>query len=93
LLELGQPGLHPLFVKQVVTLAMDRRDREREMASGLLSELHTRVISDDQVMTRNENVITRYFLMAVEMRRGGRVGLLSAACSHVSRCNLWANVI
>jgi len=49
LLELGQPGLHPLFVKQVVTLAMDRRDREREMASGLLSELHPSVISDDQV--------------------------------------------
>ncbi|WIA38524.1 hypothetical protein OEZ86_001845 [Tetradesmus obliquus] len=51
LLELGQPGLHPLFVKQVVTLAMDRRDREREMASGLLSELHPSVISDDQMVS------------------------------------------
>ena len=49
LIELGQPGLHPLFVKQVVTVAMDRRDREREMASNLLSELHPRVITDDQV--------------------------------------------
>lgn len=49
LLELGQPGLHPLFVKQVITLAMDRRDREREMASGLLSDLHPTVISNDQV--------------------------------------------
>ncbi|KAF6262938.1 armadillo-type protein [Scenedesmus sp. NREL 46B-D3] len=51
LLELGQPGLHPLFVKQVVTLAMDRRDREREMASGLLSDLHPRAISDDQMVS------------------------------------------
>jgi hypothetical protein len=49
LMELGQPGLHSLFVKQVVTLAMDRRDREREMASNLLSELHPRVITGDQV--------------------------------------------
>jgi hypothetical protein len=48
-MELGQPGLHSLFVKQVVTVAMDRRDREREMASNLLSELHPRVITDDQV--------------------------------------------
>ncbi|KAF8061907.1 MRF1 [Scenedesmus sp. PABB004] len=49
--ELGQPGLHPLFVKQVVTLAMDRRDREREMASSLLSELHPAVITDDQMVS------------------------------------------
>ena len=49
MLELGEPGLHPLFVKQVVTLAMDRRDREREMASGLLSSLHPQVITPDQV--------------------------------------------
>eukprot|EP00879_Flechtneria_rotunda_P002298 GHRR01002491.1.p1 GENE.GHRR01002491.1~~GHRR01002491.1.p1 ORF type:complete len:322 (+),score=143.64 GHRR01002491.1:106-966(+) len=51
LLELGQPGLHPLFVKQVVTLAMDRRDREREMASGLLSTLHPQVVTDDQMVS------------------------------------------
>jgi hypothetical protein len=51
-MELGQPGLHSLFVKQVVTVAMDRRDREREMASNLLSELHPRVITDDQVGER-----------------------------------------
>lgn len=52
LLELDEPGLHPLFVKQVVTLAMDRRDREREMASGLLSSLHPQVITPDQVCLR-----------------------------------------
>lgn len=49
LLELNQPGLHPLFVKQAVALAMDRRDREREMASNLLGELHPSVITDDQM--------------------------------------------
>jgi programmed cell death protein 4 len=51
LLELGEPGLHPLFVKQVVTLAMDRRDREREMASGLLSSLHPQVVTPDQMVS------------------------------------------
>eukprot|EP00878_Enallax_costatus_P006760 GHUV01007086.1.p1 GENE.GHUV01007086.1~~GHUV01007086.1.p1 ORF type:complete len:655 (+),score=257.56 GHUV01007086.1:532-2496(+) len=51
LLELDEPGLHPLFVKQVVTLAMDRRDREREMASGLLSSLHPQVITPDQMVS------------------------------------------
>ena len=49
LLEAGQPGLHPLFVKQAITMSMDRKDRERELVSSLLSELHPTVITDDQV--------------------------------------------
>lgn len=31
------------FVKRLVTLALDRKDREREMASVLLSSLYTEV--------------------------------------------------
>jgi len=49
LLEAGQPGLHPLFVKQAITMSMDRKDRERELVSSLLSELHPTVITDDQM--------------------------------------------
>ncbi|KAI8472184.1 MAG: armadillo-type protein [Monoraphidium minutum] len=44
--ELDEPGLHPLFVKAAVTLAMDRKDRERELVSALLSELHPAAIND-----------------------------------------------
>ena len=32
-----------MFVKKVVTLAMDRHDRERELASVLLSSLYGEV--------------------------------------------------
>ena len=39
--ELGQPGLHRLFVKRLVARAMDRHAREREMASSLLSTLYS----------------------------------------------------
>ncbi len=39
--ELGQPGLHRLFVKRLVARAMDRHAREREMASSLLSALYS----------------------------------------------------
>jgi hypothetical protein len=49
LMELGQPGLHPLFVKAAITLACDRKERERELVSSLLVELHPAVITPDQV--------------------------------------------
>ncbi len=38
-----EPELEHVFVKKVVTLAMDRHDREREMASVLLSSLYGEV--------------------------------------------------
>ena len=39
--ELQQPGLHHLFVKRLVGRALDRHNREREMASALLSSLYS----------------------------------------------------
>lgn len=45
ILELEDPGLHHIFVKHVVQKSMDRRDREREMASNLLSFLYPQVLS------------------------------------------------
>lgn len=41
--ELQQPGLHHLFVKRLVGRALDRHNREREMASALLSSLYSQV--------------------------------------------------
>ena len=49
LLELEEPGFHNIAVKHAVQLAMDRRDREREMVSVLLPALYPSVVSDDQV--------------------------------------------
>ena len=43
--ELQQPGLHHLFVKRLVGRALDRHNREREMASALLSSLYSQVRS------------------------------------------------
>lgn len=37
--ETGYPGLHHYFVKKLVTTALDRRDRDRELACVLLSSL------------------------------------------------------
>lgn len=45
ILELEDPGLHHIFVKYAVRKAMDRRDREREMVSNLLSFLYPQVLS------------------------------------------------
>ena len=39
-----EPELEHVFVKKVVTLAMDRHDRERELASVLLSSLYGEVL-------------------------------------------------
>eukprot|EP00899_Mesostigma_viride_P013033 jgi/Mesvir1/21730/Mv04140-RA.2 len=49
LLELGQPQHHAFFIKRLVTTAMDRRDREREMAAVLLSSLYGEVLTRAQV--------------------------------------------
>ena len=50
ILELEDPGLHHIFVKHAVQKAMDRRDREREMISNLLSFLYPQVLSGDFIV-------------------------------------------
>jgi hypothetical protein len=47
--ELQDPGFHNVFVKHIITMSMDRKDRERELTSCLLSELCANgVIPPDQ---------------------------------------------
>ncbi|KAH7298781.1 hypothetical protein KP509_25G058900 [Ceratopteris richardii] len=47
--ELSSPHLNAVFVKKVVTLAMDRKNREKEMSSVLLSSLYAEVITSEDV--------------------------------------------
>ncbi|MEW5305770.1 MAG: hypothetical protein WDW36_008288 [Sanguina aurantia] len=47
--QLSDPGLHHVFVKLAVSLAMDRKDRERELVSQLLLSLCPVTITHDQM--------------------------------------------
>ncbi|XP_057775902.1 LOW QUALITY PROTEIN: MA3 DOMAIN-CONTAINING TRANSLATION REGULATORY FACTOR 2-like [Salvia miltiorrhiza] len=47
--EVEMPGYYFYFVKKLVSIAMDRRDKEKEMASILLSSLYGDVIDPKQV--------------------------------------------
>jgi hypothetical protein len=49
LADLDEPGFHNIAVKHAVQLALDRRDREREMTSALLPALVPAVVSADQI--------------------------------------------
>ncbi|ONK77668.1 uncharacterized protein A4U43_C02F9210 [Asparagus officinalis] len=48
--DLAAPEYNPVFVKKLITLAMDRKNREREMASVLLSALRVEIFSSDDVV-------------------------------------------
>eukprot|EP00246_Nothoceros_aenigmaticus_P013530 TRINITY_DN4718_c0_g1_i1.p1 TRINITY_DN4718_c0_g1~~TRINITY_DN4718_c0_g1_i1.p1 ORF type:complete len:725 (+),score=184.72 TRINITY_DN4718_c0_g1_i1:48-2222(+) len=47
--DLGSPDYHHHFVKKLISMALDRHDREKEMASVLLSALYADVIHPDQL--------------------------------------------
>lgn len=47
--DLSAPDLNAIFVKKLITFAMDRKNREKEMASVLLSSLYAEVISAEDV--------------------------------------------
>lgn len=49
LTDLDQPFYHYYFVKKLVSIAMDRHDKEKEMAAILLSSLYAEVINPRQV--------------------------------------------
>lgn len=56
LLELEEPGLHHIFVKHAVQLAMDGKDREREMVSVLLNSLYPQVLTGGMVKSGRSGV-------------------------------------
>ncbi|EOA15859.1 hypothetical protein CARUB_v10007684mg [Capsella rubella] len=49
LIELGSSEYHPYFIKRLVSVSMDRHDKEKEMASVLLSALYADVINPNQI--------------------------------------------
>lgn len=49
LIELGSSEYHPYFIKRLVSVSMDRHDKEKEMASVLLSALYTDVINPNHI--------------------------------------------
>ncbi|XP_076907065.1 MA3 DOMAIN-CONTAINING TRANSLATION REGULATORY FACTOR 1-like [Bidens hawaiensis] len=48
--DLGLPEYNPIFLKKLITLAMDRKNREKEMASVLLSALHIEIFSTQDIV-------------------------------------------
>ncbi|KAJ8771254.1 hypothetical protein K2173_026431 [Erythroxylum novogranatense] len=48
--DLGMPEFNPVFLKKLITLAMDRKNREKEMASVLLSALHIEIFSTEDIV-------------------------------------------
>lgn len=48
--ELSAPEYNAIFLKKLITLAMDRKNREKEMASVLLSSLRLELFSTDDIM-------------------------------------------
>ncbi|CAJ1975001.1 unnamed protein product [Sphenostylis stenocarpa] len=47
--DLGTPEYNPIFLKRLITVAMDRKKREKEMASVLLSALHMEIFSTEDI--------------------------------------------
>lgn len=47
--ELNSPEYHYEFVKRAISLSLDRKERERELVSRLLSELYPRMITSEHI--------------------------------------------
>lgn len=55
--NLGSPNYHHHFVKKLISMALDHHDREKEMASVLLSALYADVIQPDQLAKGFANLL------------------------------------
>ncbi|KAK9995536.1 hypothetical protein SO802_020222 [Lithocarpus litseifolius] len=71
LVDLGVPEYNPIFSKKLITLAMDRKNREKEMASVLLSSLHSEIFSCED--------IANGFLLLLESAEDTALGILDAS--------------
>ncbi|KAL9239189.1 hypothetical protein vseg_013532 [Gypsophila vaccaria] len=50
LVDLGAPELNPIFLKRLISVAMDRKNREKEMASVVFSALHIDLFSTEDIV-------------------------------------------
>eukprot|EP00262_Sarcandra_glabra_P015736 TRINITY_DN4918_c0_g1_i1.p1 TRINITY_DN4918_c0_g1~~TRINITY_DN4918_c0_g1_i1.p1 ORF type:complete len:717 (+),score=179.55 TRINITY_DN4918_c0_g1_i1:274-2424(+) len=69
--DLSAPEFNPVFLKKLITLAMDRKNREKEMASVLLSTLHTEIFSTDDIV--------QGFVMLLESAEDTALDILDAS--------------
>lgn len=69
--DLGAPELNPVFLKKLITLAMDRKNREKEMASVLLSALHIEIFSSEDIVNG--------FVMLLESAEDTALDILDAS--------------
>ncbi|XP_023001234.1 uncharacterized protein LOC111495424 isoform X1 [Cucurbita maxima] len=69
--DLGAPEYNPIFLKRLITLAMDRKNREKEMASVLLSVLHIEIFSTDDIVNG--------FVMLLESAEDTALDILDAS--------------
>eukprot|EP00268_Persea_americana_P006577 TRINITY_DN12369_c0_g1_i3.p1 TRINITY_DN12369_c0_g1~~TRINITY_DN12369_c0_g1_i3.p1 ORF type:complete len:731 (-),score=205.71 TRINITY_DN12369_c0_g1_i3:677-2869(-) len=69
--ELAAPEFNPVFLKKLITLAMDRKNREKEMASVLLSALHIEIFSTDDIVNG--------FVMLLEFAEDTALDILDAS--------------
>ncbi|XP_024025004.1 uncharacterized protein LOC21391570 [Morus notabilis] len=69
--DLGAPEHNPIFLKKLITLAMDRKNREKEMASVLLSALHIEMFSTDDIING--------FVMLLESAEDTALDILDAS--------------
>ncbi|XP_059645146.1 MA3 DOMAIN-CONTAINING TRANSLATION REGULATORY FACTOR 1-like isoform X2 [Cornus florida] len=69
--DLGAPEFNPICLKKLITLAMDRKNREKEMASALLSALHIEIFSTDDIVNG--------FVMLLESAEDTALDILDAS--------------
>lgn len=71
LVDLGTPEYNPIFLKKLITLAMDRKNREKEMASVLLASLHSEIFSSEDIASG--------FVMLLESAEDTALDILDAS--------------
>ncbi|KAK8923836.1 Eukaryotic translation initiation factor isoform 4G-1 [Platanthera zijinensis] len=69
--DLASPQYNPIFIKKLITLAMDRKNREKEMASILLSALGMEFLSSDDIVNG--------FIMLLESAEDTALDILDAS--------------
>ncbi|XP_070027268.1 MA3 DOMAIN-CONTAINING TRANSLATION REGULATORY FACTOR 4 isoform X2 [Nicotiana tabacum] len=69
--DLGAPEYNPVFLKKLITLAMDRKNKEKEMASVLLSALHIEIFSTEDIVNG--------FVMLLESAEDTALDILDAS--------------
>ena len=69
--DLVAPEYNPIFLKKLITLAMDRKNKEKEMASVLLSALHIEIFSTEDIVNG--------FVMLLESAEDTALDILDAS--------------